>query len=67
MTYEVRVKCPYCGGWLDLNAEPYHDQDGKIGLAIFGKVDQPANWENVNAERTCNHCKRDFIVERIEY
>lgn len=69
LNYEVKVKCPHCNGRLDLNQSPYPEDDDEsyLGLAIFGRVDEPAKWDDINLEYQCNHCKKEFILEKVEY
>ena len=64
--YEVLVHCPMCDGMLDLAAYPYdQDDEDELGLAVFGRVDAPAKWSNLDICYRCNHCKRDFILDDI--
>jgi hypothetical protein len=56
--YEINVSCPHCQKNLDLNSWPYDDDqevygpaEDELGLALFGRVNEPAKWSGIaNAE-----------------
>lgn len=69
ISYHVRVTCPHCKGRLDLNQYPYDEDDdeNELGLALFGAVDTPAKWSNLNIVYRCNHCKEEFVLTQFVY
>ena len=69
LRYEVSVKCPHCNGFLNLDQAPYPEEDpfDILGMMLFGSPNVPAQWTNLNLRYKCNHCKKDFILEKIEY
>ena len=54
------VECPYCESVIDLFEE---DSDYIYSMAIFNN-----KWEDIeNQEEYCPNCKKEFLVEGIEY
>ncbi len=71
--YELNVTCPYCQKNLDLNSWPYDDDqecygpaEDELGLALFGKKNEPAKWESISIDYTCYGCKKNFVLSSIE-
>lgn len=68
IAYNVLTECPECGGYLDLTNKPYdNDDEDLLGLYVFGGVDQPARWDDIELKYTCKHCHKPFIVDRLIY
>jgi len=74
IVYEVLVHCPHCQATLDLADDPYTDDtteyclgEDELGLAVFGCVDKPAQWENLKIEYKCFVCDKGFYLSEIEY
>lgn len=65
--YSVITECPHCGGYLDLTKPPYSDDDDELGLMVFGTIDKPAKWDDINLEYSCKHCEKEFIVDQLVY
>ena len=54
------VECPYCEEVIDLFEE---DSDHIYSMAIFNN-----KWDDIkNQEECCPSCKKEFLVEGIEY
>ncbi|WP_339678256.1 hypothetical protein [uncultured Zhongshania sp.] len=69
ITYEVSVTCPRCKRELDLYQDPYDNEESEfspaedeLGLALFGRVDAPAQWQNLAIQYQCHYCKNHFCV-----
>ncbi len=65
LEYSVSVDCPECGADLDL--ETFDDDEGELGRALFGKVGEPARWEEFEVVYTCPECCEKFKLTKIEY
>lgn len=71
--YRFSVECPLCGKGLDLNQWPYDDEqedygpaEDELGLALFGRRNEPAKWEGIEIEYKCYGCKKHFLLTEIE-
>lgn len=69
ISYKVNVTCPHCAGRLDLNQIPYNEEqeNNDLGLAVFGTDITPAKWSDLDIKYLCSHCKKAFILTRLEY
>lgn len=74
IVYEVLVNCPHCSAVLDLADDPYTDDsteyclaEDELGLAVFGCVDKPAQWEKLKIEYKCSECSKPFWLTEVEY
>jgi len=61
LSYKVIIKCPYCDNEFDLI--DYHNDDSEISKPIFNN-----KWEELkDFEVECDHCEKDFLIEKLEY
>lgn len=74
VSYDVRVRCPHCGKSLHLNQYPYNDDqndytpaEDELGAALFGSVNEPAQWDQLRIEYTCCGCKKPFAISTLVY
>ena len=62
LDWSLTVYCPACDESNDL-ASGQHDSEDSIARYIFSNDwDKLAGWEV-----TCEHCGREFTIERVEY
>ncbi len=73
VTYDVRVKCPHCDKTLQLNQYPYDNNtteyctaEDELGIALFGKTNDPAKWKDLDIEYQCCGCNEFFYLGSIE-
>jgi hypothetical protein len=73
VTYDVIVICPHCNRKLELNEHPYNDDEtdyckteDELGLAVFGKTNDPAHWSGLDIEYKCCCCKELFYLKSLE-
>lgn len=69
VTSDVHVECPHCDKRLHLNEYPYSDNEtgygpaeDELGLALFGRTDDPAKWSGLDIEYRCCGCKKLFCL-----
>lgn len=69
VSYDVRVTCPHCKRSVYLNQDPYDDTDEnlRLGSALFGGKDTPAQWDGLDLKYECCHCKKGFVVNKLAY
>lgn len=73
ISYDVEVTCPHCGLTLCLNQFPYNDEEtgyytaeDQLGLAVFGKYTEPAQWKDLSITYTCCSCHKQFLLSKLE-
>ncbi len=70
--YDVIVTCPHCNSRLNLNKYPYDDEatdyslgEDELGLALFGRSNEPANWNRIQIEYKCCKCDKSFVLSNL--
>jgi rRNA maturation protein Nop10 len=63
LDYTLTTTCPHCKKNIELQG---HDDDGVLGLAMCGTRHQPADWENIGVEWTCQECGEEFEIKDIK-
>ncbi len=73
VTYDVRVSCPHCNKTLQLNQYPYDNDEtnyckveDELGLALFGRTKEPAQWDGLDIEYQCCGCGEYFYLGSLE-
>jgi ribosomal protein S27E len=62
LEWSLYVDCPKCGDSNDI-ADPNHDTEHGIAQAIFTN-----DWDKLQKlEVTCEHCRHEFQIDRVEY
>ncbi len=64
LDYTLSTDCPHCLKSIDLQG---HDDDGILGMALFGSTDEPADWKEIGIEWTCHECGEEFEIGDIKY
>lgn len=65
LSFAVRVLCPGCRHRIDVAT--LEDDENKLGKALFGSRDTPADWDHVNFEFNCPTCGKIFRLTNIEF
>lgn len=61
LQYTVDIECPHCEMVFDL--VEHNDDDGVISTPIFNN-----EWDDLKGlEVVCDHCSKEFILEKVEY
>ncbi len=73
VTWDVKVICPHCKKTLALNQFPYDSNEteycpaeDELGLALFGRIDEPAKWSGFDIAYKCCWCKKQFTISSFE-
>jgi hypothetical protein len=62
LEWGLNVECPACEENNDLARSP-HDDEYRIAKRIFTD-----HWDSLQGwEVTCEHCKHEFKIEKVEY
>jgi hypothetical protein len=65
LDYAVTVTCPHCKNYIHL--EHIEDDENLLGKAVFGGIEKPATWKNIEIDYTCPKCFEEFQLIEIEY
>ena len=63
--YDVFIDCPHCRE--SVNLIDLQDDECQLGKAVFGGIETPAKWENIDIDYNCLFCGEKFTLIEIEY
>ena len=66
VTWDVTVICPHCYKKLALNQYPYDSAKDELGLALFGRANEPAKWDGLDIKYKCCGCKKSFSLDFLD-
>lgn len=66
LSIRLWADCPHCNEQMDL-MDNYANEEGSITKCIMNALSDSSAWKNVGMEVECEHCKKQFIFDSIEW